>query len=392
MVLDEEFPPDVRVGKEIRTLQEAGHSVHLLCYTRSGQPAKETHQGIEIFRIPISSMNYKYKALALLFPNYFRFWKKHLQDQLNMFSYDALHFHDLNLASVSIEAARKKGIKVIGDYHENKPEIMKLYHHVRSFPGNILISVKKWERFQVQVSKLLDRLILVTPEARDYYSDHYGINPEKITVIENFPDLSELDKFKPDPEILNRYEDKKMILYFGDTGLRRGTGTLLKAAQKLKNNKDFAFAIIGVSREQKILEEQVQRDKLDNVELLGYVPLEKAVSYMQAAWTGICPFLRNIHHDTTYANKMFQYMAFGLPVIVSNCTAQENVVRKSECGLVFEADNVTELVKSIHKLENTDLYTRLSQNAKNAVKTTYNFDRTKTKLVQLYKNLSHEVA
>jgi len=391
MVLDEEFPPDGRVEREIHILQKAGHTLHLLCYSLSQKSGLEKVGGIDVFYVPISKADYKFKALALLLPFYFRFWTKNLRKQLKKFSYDVIHFHDLNLAKVCIQEGEKFRIKVIGDYHENRPEIMKLYDHVRTFPGSVLISTQKWYKFQIRYSILLDHLILVTKEAKDYYIQHYGIRKEIITVIENFPELDQLLALPVDRSIVDKYEKKRMIVYFGDTGLRRGTGTIMEAANLLKQNSLYHFVIIGTSREQEKLVSLKEKYGLKNIELTGEMPIEKAVSYFKAANVGVCPFLRNIHHDTTYANKLFQYMAFAKPVVVSNCTSQVNVINESDCGLVHEAGNASDMVEKILTLENPEVYAQMGKNAIEAVKLKYNFDVSKQKLVNLYNKLSDEI-
>lgn len=390
MVLDEEFPPDVRVEKEIRALQRAGHQVHLLCYSRSGLSGHREEDGIAVFRIPLSRVMYKMKALALLLPFYFRFWSKHIHLQLRDENYDILHFHDLTLAKVCIGIAREKGLKVVADYHENRPEIMQFYDHVRRFPGNMLISPKAWKKYQLRYSKLPDQLVLVTEEAKAYYHRQYGIPAEKITVVENFPDLDELLSYRIDESVTARYNDRQVILYFGDTGSRRGLYTLLDAAALLQEDTNFHFIIIGSSREQSLLLDYAKSKKLDNVEFTGVLPLREAVSYFAAARAGTCPFLRNIHHDTTYANKMFQYMAFGLPVVVSNCTAQENVVRESGCGLVHEAGNARDLANKIVLLAQPATWTEMSKHAREAVNKKYNFNVSGRKLQNLYTALENE--
>jgi glycosyltransferase involved in cell wall biosynthesis len=390
MVLDEEYPPDVRVEKEIKALHAAGHNVHLLCYTRSGQPLNEEMNGVAVSRVTISPLRYKMKALALLLPFYFNFWEKHISRQLQNEHYDALHFHDLTLAKVCLRAGQKVKVPVIGDYHENRPEIMKYYHHVRSFPGNVLISVRGWQKYQMVHTPHLDHLILVTPEAKDYYSRHYGVPAEKITVVENFPDLKELMQFDADDALIKKYSSRKMLLYFGDTGLRRGTATILEAAERMKNDPEYCFVIVGDSREQQKLLEMKQTKKLDNVELTGYLPLEKALSYFRAAHAGLSPLLGNIHHDTTYANKIFQYMAFGLPVVVSNCMAQASVVRESACGFVHQAGNAADLVQKIKLLDNPSEYRVMRKNAKEAVENKYNFTRSAKQLLSVYRQIKHE--
>lgn len=391
MVLDEEFPPDGRVEREIHILQEAGHTVHLLCYSLSGQSGPEIVNDVHVIRVPISKLTYKFKALALMFPVYFNFWKKHILDQLNKGNYDIVHFHDLNLAKVSLEAAHERGLRVVGDYHENRPEIMKLYDHVRSFPGNVLISLKKWDQFQIRYSKMLDHLILVTDEAKEYYEQHYDVLGSKITVIENFPQLDQILVWPIDEEIVEKYRNKKMLVYYGDSGLRRGTDTIIEAARILKNEKELHFVIIGTSREQEKLISLREQYGLNNVELTGEMPIEKAISYFKASIAGLCPFLRNIHHDTTYANKLFQYMAFSKPVIVSDCTAQVNVVEHSHCGLIHEAGNAQDLADKVLELVNGGGYDQMSQHAGDSVKEKYNINTSKQKLINLYKQLSDEM-
>jgi glycosyltransferase involved in cell wall biosynthesis len=391
MVLDEEFPPDVRVEKEAFSLRDQGHKLDILCYSLTKKADHEEYFGIEIYRKFISRLTYKFKALSLSFPFYFNFWRKALKQQIENHDYDALHFHDLTLAKVCIEAGQKNNLPVIGDYHENRPEIMKLYHHVKSFPGNILISLTKWDDYQRQYSKKLKHLVLVTEQAKTYYHHHYGIANESMTVVQNYPNIEKLYQIEISNAIVEKYSEKFMLIYFGDTGIRRGTETILEVAEALKNQPKFHFVIIGTSREQSKLEKIKQNKNLDNVELLGYVPTKKAISYIVASKAGLCPFHRNIHHDTTFANKLFQYMAFGKPVIVSDCVAQAQIIEESRSGLIFEAKNPVQLKDAIVKLSKADLYTQLSKNAEKAVVRDYDYSIAEKNLIYLYRKIEDDI-
>jgi len=268
---------------------------------------------------------------------------------------------------------------------------MGYYHHVRTFPGNLLISVDGWRTYQSTYTPRLDRLVLVTDEARDYYITHYGIDPEKVISVENYPDPASLLHNSGDESVTEKYRNRKMLLYFGDTGLRRGTGTVLEAARLLKDDPEYCFVIIGDSREQKILTGIANSQGLDNVELTGFLPLQKAAAYFRAAYAGLSPLLRNIHHDTTFANKVFQYMAFRLPVIASNCTAQERVVTESGCGLVHEAGDAADLVRRIRELDDGEVYDSMGRKAADAVKIKYNFTAAGSKLVEIYEQIEDEI-
>ena len=330
---------------------------------------------------------YKSSVGCLRFPFYFNYWREFLKFVFKQYKFDAIHLHDLPLSKVAKKFSTKYQIPFVLDLHENRPEIMKLYDHVRTFPGNVIISIKRWHKYQKRYTKLADKLILITNEAKNYYMNNYNVDPKKITVMSNFVDLEKINLIPFDNNILNKYKEKFVVVYFGDTGLRRGTATIIQAANLLKGHNDIHFLIIGKSREDRNLKRMI--DKLDilNIELIGWVPFNKAVSYIKASKIGLCPFLRNTHHDTTYANKMFQYMAYGRPIIVSDCTSQKNLIEKEECGSVFEAENADDLAKKIIAMKQSPKYKEMSDNSYNAVINKYNWKNAAEQLITLYQEL-----
>lgn len=390
MVLENPFPPDERVENEIDILLRNGFSITLLC-TGKGNAAENEDKGtLDIRRVRIPSFIYKAGALALELPFYFRFWRRHIKNLLLQTHFDAMHLHDLPLAKVCSELAAEFSIPLVFDYHENRPEIMKMYHHVNSFPGNLLISPERWQRYQRRESPKADRLILVTDEAKEYYAKNYGLDKNRIVVLPNFIVLSRFRKMAPGTTIKPE-GDEFVVAYFGDTGLRRGTMTLIDAADKLKNNK-VRFLVIGTSREQNVLENEILRRGLTNITLTGWLAPSEAMKMISMADAGACPFLRNIHHDTTFANKMFQYMALAKPVIVSDCTAQAAFVTREKCGLVFTAGDTGSFCDMITSLSDRSLYETLSRNAINCVNEKYNWENFGGRLVDMYNGIASSVS
>jgi glycosyltransferase involved in cell wall biosynthesis len=387
MVLENAYPPDERVENEINILTKAGFKITLACTKKGGNIQTENKENLTIYRIPISKFIYKSGALALVLPFYFRFWYKHLKKILNQSNFDAIHINDLPLVKVGLRLSEEFNLPLISDYHENRPEIMKMYHHINTFPGKYLISIKQWMRYQYKYTRDVNHLILVTEEAKDYYIHNYDIVPDKITVLPNYISLERFGMFTPGNDSESELSKKFTIVYFGDTGLRRGTMTILESAEILGNNTNIHFLIIGSSREQHYLENTAKDKQLTNVTFTGWIPVAEAIKYINISKVGLCPFLRNIHHDTTYANKMFQYMALGKPVIVSNCTSQTNFVNKETCGLVFEAGNSHDLSDQIIKLTDKWLYEQLSSNARSCVNNKYNWEISGSNLIKLYSDL-----
>jgi len=385
MVLEVDFPPDVRVENEIQLLDDLGISVDLACYT-FGKTTIEKYRNSTVYKFHLSWLMYKFKALAMELPFYHIYWKKRINRVLDKGNYTILHIHDLPLARVGWKLRKKYRFTLITDYHENRPAIMPFYSYVRNFPGKYLISVKRWEQYQRRACIETDRLVVVTPEARQYYVDRYKIRTDKIFVLSNYVNVNQISNFKIDKEITSKYKDRNVFLYFGETGIRRGTLDILRVAKELKDTCPAnVFTIIGSSAEQHLLENYKESENLQNVELLGYIPIEKAVSYMSIAYAGLCPFHRNDHHDTTYANKMFQYMYFGVPIIASNCIAQMKVIEDSNCGYTFKSGNIEEFAGVVKKItEDVDERNQLGQNGKQSVLSGYNWNNQKSVIKRLY--------
>ncbi|MCF7858559.1 MAG: glycosyltransferase family 4 protein [Candidatus Cloacimonetes bacterium] len=387
MILENSFNPDVRVEKEIRALSAGGHEVTLACSSIESSDQIVDLEYAKILKKKMPKYIYKLSTVSLLFPFYFNFWRKYLKKIFNDDKFNAIHLHDLPLSKVAFEYSQMFKIPLIIDLHENRPEIMKLYQHVRKFPGKLLISIKQWQKYQQKYIHLADNIILTTEEAKEYYIQNYSLEVENISVIPNYVELEVIRKLKIDRNIIKKYEDKFTIVYFGDTGVRRGTSTIIQTANLLRKYEDIHFILIGKSKDDQLLTKALSNYKLQNVELLGWLPIEKAISYIAAAKTGICPFLRNIHHDTTYANKMFQYMAFGKPVIVSDCIAQKKLVLEQNFGLVFKANNAKELAKAVLNLRSGNDYHRLSQNSLKAIETKFNWNASAQQLNMFYQEL-----
>ena len=135
MILESEFPPDVRVEKEIRTLTSQGHKVFLLATSGKPNPKTDRFEKLEIYRIYQNRLMYKMSALALTLPFYFNFWRKNISLFLAEHKINVIHLHDLPLASVVYQLGKQYDIPVVFDFHENRPEIMKLYAHTNSSLG-----------------------------------------------------------------------------------------------------------------------------------------------------------------------------------------------------------------------------------------------------------------
>ncbi len=388
MILDSSFPPDPRVENEAVTLIEAGHQIHLFCFDLKGDaPKQEEINGIHVWRIKPGKLTYKLSALAYTVPFYHWRLSSHLKSFIEHNQIEALHIHDMQVARGVFALNRRYGLPVTIDLHENRPEIMKHYRHVNTGLGRFLINPTTWKKYEYQFIRQADKVVVVTDEARDYYVQEVAVATEKFYVVPNTIREAFYTNYRKEETIVNKYNDHFTLLYVGDTSYRRGLNTVIEAldilAPKIKNLK---VVIVGDSTYNSSLQALIlEKGHTDSVDLMGWQDFKLFQSYILAADIGICPIHRNIHHDTTFANKLFQYMAFGKPIVVSDCTSQANLVHKFNCGLVHKAEDSEAFAHQILQLyENKPLYQNLSQNASKATKNELNWNKMSGQIIKVY--------
>ena len=126
-----------------------------------------------------------------------------------------------------------------------------------------------------------------------------------------------------------------------------------------------------------------------HVSFEGWQDVSLFPSYISVASVCVSPIHRNLHHDTTFANKIFQYMAMGKPLVVSDCPPQVRVVEEAQCGLVHEGGNAEGLASQIIAIfEEPSQAMGMGENGKTAVLDKYNWPKTSAGLIDYYEGLA----
>ncbi|MGK0327679.1 glycosyltransferase family 4 protein [Polaribacter sp.] len=392
MILDAVFPPDPRVENEAVSLVKAGHEVFLFCLKYADEKTSEIINGIKVKRYTSSQLEYKLSALAYTFPLY-TFW---MQKKINQFiietNIEALHIHDIRIAAAVFDTNKKYKLPVVLDLHDNMPEVMKLYPHLQKFPGKYIISPKKWKEKEEEFILKADRVISVSPEFIETLQIRLPSEKEKFVLVPNTIRKSFYEDYKVDTTITERYKNKFVVLYLGDTHTRRGLQTAISGVEKLKHKiPNLKLVIVGKNTTDTILKQQVKDLRIsDFVDFEGWQNVSLFQSYILSSAICISPLHRNLQHDVAYANKIFQYMSLGKPLLVSDAIAQKRLVERTKSGLVHQEKSVDDFTNQVLKLfKDASLRNELGENGKKFVINEFSWEQTSKKLLHLYNNLQN---
>lgn len=390
MILDAQFPPDPRVENEAISLINAGHELFLFCLKYNSTEKSEVINGINVVRYKSNTIEYKLSALAYNVPFYTQMMRIKIHRFLKMIKPEVIHIHDIKIAEAVYKANAKFSLPIVLDLHDNLPEVMKFYPHLQKFPGKYIISPNKWKIKEKEFILKAKKIISVSPHFISSLKNRIPQKKDDFVLVPNTIRKSFFESYTIDKSITNKYKDSFVILYLGDTHLRRGLQTAISSVKILKEKiPNLKLVIVGKNTTDKILKEQVIDLGVEKyVDFEGWQSVNLFQSYILSSHICISPLHRNLQHDVAYANKIFQYMSFGKPLLVSNATAQKELVEKQKSGLVHEEKNADDFAEKILQLfKDEDLRFELGKNGKKFVRNEFCWEKTSKKLLNLYETI-----
>jgi glycosyltransferase involved in cell wall biosynthesis len=146
----------------------------------------------------------------------------------------------------------------------------------------------------------------------------------------------------------------QLTLMHGKRSLERGTLIILeaiaRAAKTIPNLRVLMFNKIPPERdaEYPIFAEAIQKHNLGGVvELRDGVPHRSMATILRECDVGMVAYGRELGTDSL-PNRLFEYMAVGLPVIVPSYAREMAAIARAEaCGLIVDFEKVAEIEEAI---------------------------------------------
>ena len=383
-IWDSDYPWDVRAEKICRSLINHGYRVHLAARNLKRRPTYENIHGLHVHRIRTCAndkLNY-----ALSFPAFFSpIWRRFIRRIIRKYDIKLVIVRDLPLCPLGIHCARVQGIPCILDMAEDYVAMIKDIWNARKFQGlNLVVRnpylAKLVERYSFES---VDHIFVVVDEAIDVVVRGGG-SAAKVTVVSNTPELDKIDRALPAgvaSPLLDKIRNHFSAIYVGGIQMGRGIQTVLDAIPKIVERiPDFLFVVLGDGYASNHFRKLIQDRQLqDHVLWVGWVAHEEIYQYIQACKVGIIPHLVTDHVNTTIPNKIFDYMALGLPVVSTAAAPMKRIVEEEKCGLVFDSNDSRDLARVIVEIK--DRPTSWSNKGMNAVRNKYNWRRDEKRLI-----------
>lgn len=352
---------DVRIfEKECTSLAAYGFEVTLLV---NDQNADEIKNGVKIVSLRCTYKNRIERATKIAN----RIYKRALDMDADIY-----HIHDPELLRIAVKLSKHQK-KVIFDSHEftamqilTKPYLPRILRKQIS---------KLYRVYEINaINKLSGLIVPCTYDGKDFFDK---VTIEKV-LIGNFPKLSLVEKCK-------NYEtlrDQNKIGYMGSVSESRGIFHILNAA-RISGKK-----IVIVGEIPQNIKNKIKQDyEYENIGLLGRLSHDMTMYEISKCSVGLCLLQKEgqYAHLDNLPTKLYEYMALGIPSVVSDFPYYEKILEKYPFGIAVNPSDDEQIANAIMKiLSDSKLYKEMAEKGIQVIYEEMNWEQDAEKLNNFY--------
>lgn len=378
------YPFEIRIQKIVESLASKGYDTTLLCKWTGEEKEREVINGVKVIRVGYRQSGKLYLPLP-----YNPYWKKAISQVVAEIKPGLVINREFFLMTETAPVCKKRGIPLLIDMAENYPAAIKEFATWQT--NNLKKTIRNLDLpkyFEKWVAPKADGIIVVCDEQIPRLAN-IGIKPENIGVVHNTPNFRLFD-INDTPDRSD--SDKFIFFHHGMLSRDKTIDIFLEAFLQLAENMNIELRVAGHGEYLDFYKSIANKySSKDKVKFLGKYQLSELRIIAQNCDCGVLPFKYNDFNNYTIHNKIFDYLAFGLPVFVSQCEPLKRIINETNAGVIGDCSSVESCKNAIITaiediIANRDTY---SQNATKAYESKYNWSIDEQNLIKFISKFIH---
>ena len=208
-------------------------------------------------------------------------------------------------------------------------------------------------RMEKRLYQSARHVLPLSPDMTRYVTD-LGIAAEKVTTVLNGTDLELAARATPEAvealRLAQGLVGKRVILYAGTFGRANDIPTLVAAAEAIAaKESDTVWMFLGHGFYEPLVAEAAARWP-GRIRLVGGQARHEVFAWFALAAVSVVSFLGLPVLDANSPAKLYDSLAVGTPVVVTNAGWTKALVEKHACGWYVPAGNAEALASRLHQL------------------------------------------
>lgn len=355
---------DTRIAyRECATLAAAKYDVVLVAPSDREEPLPA---GVRLRAVPVPKNRFERMFLTI-----WNVYRAALDERA-----DVYHFHDPELIGVGL-ALRATGAKIVFDVHEDIPQDIKDKPWI---PRSLRLPLSALSALALRwLQRGYSAIVTATPAIARRFTHRHTV------VIANYPRIEELpatggDTFESRP---------RNIVYLGAITELRCAQELVDVMASPVLPPDVRLLLAGRFEDADIESRVRAKPGWNRVDYVGFVRRADVARLFGAARAGMLLFRRAANHEEAMPTKLFEYLAAGLPVIISDTMKCSAIVREHDCGIVVDPADTEGIARAISfLLDNPRAAQAMGERGRTIVTERYQWKSEASKLMRLYAEIA----
>ncbi len=230
--------------------------------------------------------------------------------------------------------ARRRGIAVVHECNGPYADISIAHPNTRAF-FRLFVAMQRWQYRQA------DAVVSVTANLKHWLEGERG--RADVALISN---AANTQMFTPEtpPE---RITQNMFVVFFGALAVWHGARMMMDAIEHPEWPENVDLLIIGAGADSPVIEDAAARNS--RIRYIGRQPYKRVPGLIVSALAGLVPIVDVSGRASTGLAplKLFETLAAGLPVIVTDYPTQAEFVRDNNCGIVVPPDDAAALARAV---------------------------------------------
>ncbi len=211
-----------------------------------------------------------------------------------------------------------------------------------------LLAIRLSEWLEQFIYRRADRICILLPYFRSVI-ERKGISAEKVLYIPNAADLELFAQARPRQQTRRAlgFDSDFLVLYLGAHGTANHLLQVLEAARRLAPFPEIHLLLVGDGMQKPWLKQVAREWNLAHVHFLDPVPKTQVPDLCRAVDAGLVVLKKVETFKHAYPNKLFDYLAAGLPVVCGLDGTARELVERAGAGLYAEPENPDAIANAI---------------------------------------------
>lgn len=286
-----------------------------------------------------------------------------------------VHLHDPELIPLVVPL-RLLGKRVVYDAHEWLSRQVAAKEYLPRLTRGLAVRAARGLEFLI--GRIAHRIVTVNEACASAYP------AAKVTVVANYPDvIPEQDASQVDPARLGAEPPK--VVYVGGISVARGIREVMAALELASATTPLRLRLLGRFAPATLQDELGATPGWRRVDYLGMVPHREVADRLTDAVAGLSTLHPTPNHLISSPVKVFEYMAAGLPVILSDFPHWRALLSGVDCAVWVDPGDPQAISRAMLDLAlEPERRRALGANGRRAVVERFNWGTQLDNLTQAY--------